>query len=185
MNGQVLSHLEWHLMGRRRLKVPPMSCICIQRPTEISPREHRPCSSLWSSQVLIPEEGEQICGLLCSDPTKHIREQPAALAEEAREPLNKRMVSGNEKLFTNVMCESCWQTKMSSQWVCVSGAWTITYRADKAGINTNFFCVNVILLWCAKMTKSDVFIQNRHSFVRKDFLLQMGKTVPFPNPILF
>lgn len=59
------------------------------------------------------------------------------------------------------MCESGWQTKTSSQWVCVSAAWAIMYKADKAGTNTNFFCVNVILRWCAKMTQSDVFIQNR------------------------
>lgn len=170
-------------MGRRRLKVPPTSCICIQRPTEICPGEHRPCSFLWSSQVLIPEEGEQICGLLCSDPTKHIREQPTALAEDAWEPLmNKRMVLGNKKLFTNVMRESCWQKKMSFQWVCVSVAWTIMYRADKAGTNTNFFCVNVILLWCAKMTNSAVFIQNRQSVVRKDFLLQKGRPSHFQIP---
>lgn len=109
MNGQVLSNLGWDLMGRRRLQVPPTSWICIQTPTEICPGEHRPCSFLWCSQVLIPEVGEQICGLLCSDPTKHMREQPMALVEDAQEPLNKRMVSGNKKLFTNVMCESCWQ----------------------------------------------------------------------------
>lgn len=53
------------------------------------------------------------------------------------------------------------------------------YRADKDGINTNSFCVNVILLGCAKMTESDVFIQNTHSFVGKDFLLQMGRPSHF------
>lgn len=164
-------------MGRRRFEVPHTSCNCIQRPTEICPGQHRPCSSPWSSQALIPEEGEQIC-LLCSDLTSHTKNHHAAKSsssENAWEPLNKRVVTGNKELFTNVMCEGCWQTKTSSQWVCVSVAWTVMHRADKAGINTNFFCVNVILLWCAKMTTSDVFTRNRRSVVRKDFLLQMGK----------
>lgn len=146
--------------------------------TEIFPGEDRPCSS---SQGLIPEGGEQLC-LLCSDLTTHTREQPKAPAEHVWEPLNKRLVSGNKKLFTNVMCESCWQTETSSQWVCVSVAWTIMHRADKAGINTNSFCVNVILLGCAKMTTSDVFTRNRRSVVRKGFLLQMGKLSHFQIP---
>lgn len=147
MNGQVLPNLEWDLMGRTRLEVPPPSCTCIQRPIEVCPEEHRPYSSLWSSQELIPEEYEQICALLYSDPTKHVWEQPPALVENAQEPLSERMAlaSGNKKLFANVMCESCWQTKMGFQCVCVSVAWTILYRADKAGVSTSFFCVNVIL----------------------------------------
>lgn len=144
-------------------------------------RGNPPCSSPWCSQGLIPEGGEQIC-LLCSDLAMHTREQPKAPAEDAWEPLNKRVVSGNKKLFTNVMCESCWQAETNSQWVCVSVAWTIMHRADKAGINANFFCVNVILLRCAKMTTSDVFTRNRRSVVRKDFLLQMGKLSHFQIP---
>lgn len=112
----------------------------------------------------------------------HTGEQPKTPAEDAWEPLNERVVSGNEKLFANVMCESCWQTETSSQWVCVSVAWTVVHGADKAGINANFFCVNVILLWCAKMTTSDVFTRNRRGVVREDFLLQMGKLSHFQIP---
>ena len=47
-----------------------------------------PCGPLMP----VPEDGELGCGLLGSDPTKHIREQLTALVEDAWEPLNKRML---------------------------------------------------------------------------------------------
>lgn len=82
VNGQVLLNLEWDLMGRRR---SPTYLLHLH--PETYPR------------LLIAKEGEQICGLICSDPAKHIRDQRAVLVEDAQEPLSKRTVSVNKKLY--------------------------------------------------------------------------------------
>lgn len=59
--------------------------------------------------------------------------------------------------------------EMNFQCVCVIVAWAVMDRTDKSGINTDFLCVNVILLWCARMTKSDIFHSEQTAMLGKIF----------------